>query len=158
MSLNTWLANGWIVKHQATREEIANLVALVDRDIASAALSDLPADWKLGIAYNAALQLATAALAVSGYRPGRERHHERAILSLRFTLGISTNRVDVIDAVRRKRNRTTYEHIGGTSDAEASQFHDAVIALRGDFVSWLKKEHPTLCPPGLVVRTPRDHE
>jgi hypothetical protein len=40
-------------------------------------------DWRLGITYNAALQLATIALAAEGFRAGRERRHERTILSLR---------------------------------------------------------------------------
>jgi hypothetical protein len=57
-----------------------------------------------GIAYNAALQLATLALAAEGYRPARDRAHERAILSLRFTIGTEAQIVDTIDAVRRKRS------------------------------------------------------
>ena len=55
------------------------------RDLRDAAIQRLSADWRLGITYNAALQLAMIALAAEGYRPGRERAHERAILSLRDT-------------------------------------------------------------------------
>jgi hypothetical protein len=42
-------------------------------------------DWKLNIAYNAALQAATAALAAAGYRAAREQHHYRTIQSLALT-------------------------------------------------------------------------
>ena len=34
MSLDSWLANGWLVEHEAGRGEIANLLAIVDRDTA----------------------------------------------------------------------------------------------------------------------------
>jgi hypothetical protein len=78
MSLPDWLANRWLVQHESSREEVEDLLAVVDRDLTDAAIEGLSPDWRLGIVYNAALQLATLALAVEGYRPGRERAHERA--------------------------------------------------------------------------------
>ena len=112
MSLNDWLANRWIVAQVATVAEMADLFALVDRDLVDATVPRLSSDWRLGITYNAALQLATLALAADGYRPGRERAHERAILSLRDTVGIPVKTVDLLDAIRRKRNQSNYEHAG----------------------------------------------
>lgn len=122
MSLADWLASRWIVAHTPSRKEIADLLALVDRDLRNAAVPRLSTDWRLGISYNAALQLATLALAAEGYRPGRERAHERAILSLRETARIASATVDMVDRVRRKRNQLTYEHAGTTADAEAEEF------------------------------------
>ena len=77
MSLADWLAinSRWIVAHEPNREEIADLVAVVDRDRKDAALPHLSPDWRLGIS----------------------------------------------------------------------------TALRRDVVRWLKKKHPTLCPPGLTA-------
>ena len=92
MTLADWLANRWIVPHEGTVEEIAELMAVVDRDLEDAAVPGLRSDWRLSISYNAALQLATLALAAEGYRPGRERAHERAILSLRDTVGTAQKR------------------------------------------------------------------
>src|SRR5207249_662211 len=112
--------NRWIVEHQATREEIADLFAVVDRDLADAAIARLSADWQLGITHSAALQLATIALVAEGYRPGRDRAHERAINSLRHTIGLEPEIVALLDTVRRKRNNLTYEHAGATSQKEAS--------------------------------------
>ena len=149
VSLADWLANRWIVAHQPTAEEVADLFAVVDRDLVDAAIPRLSADWRLGIAYNAALQLATLALAAAGYRPGRERAHERAILSLRDTVGIAAKTVDLLDAIRRKRNQISYEHAGTTSAGEAAELYDVVTALRGDVVRWLRKKHAALCPPGI---------
>ncbi len=133
--------------HEASAQETADLLAVVDRDLQDAALSRLSPDWRLAIGYNAALQLATLALAAEGYRPGRERPHERAILSLRETAGISPSTVDLLDAVRRKRNQSNYERAGTTSSAEAAELHQVVTALRRDVVLWLKQNHPTLSPP-----------
>ena len=150
MSLNDWLANRWVVAHQASTEEIADLFAVVDRDLEDAAVPRLSPDWRLGISYNAALQLATLALAAAGYRPGRERAHERAILSLRETVGVPPTTVDLLDAVRRKRNQSNYERAGTTSAAEAAELYKAVTELRRDVVRWLKKNHRPLCPPGIT--------
>jgi hypothetical protein len=85
-----------------------------------------------------------------GYRPGRERAHERAILSLRDTAGIASETVDVLDTVRRKRNQINYEHAGTTSDAEANEFYTTLTGLRADVVRWLKKKHSPLVPPGVI--------
>jgi hypothetical protein len=150
MSLTDWLANGWMVAHQPSIAEITELFAVVDRDLVDAAVPRLSADWRLGISYNAALQLATLALAASGYRPGRDRAHERTILSLRMTVAIPQATVDLFDAVRRKRNQVNYERAGTTSTAEAAELHEAVTALRGHVVRWLRKRHRALCPPGLT--------
>jgi hypothetical protein len=147
--LSDWLANHWIVEHEPSVEELTDLFAVIDRDLEDASVPRLSEDWRLGIAYNAALQLATLALAAEGYRPGRERAHERAILSLRFTLGTSAKTVDVIDAVRRKRNQINYERAGTTSTAEANEFYEVAVALRAEVVRWLRKNHRALCPPGI---------
>jgi hypothetical protein len=61
VSLADWLANGWIVAHEPTREEILDLFAVIDRDLADAAIPRLSADARLNIGYNGALQLATVA-------------------------------------------------------------------------------------------------
>ncbi|HEX9563928.1 MAG TPA: hypothetical protein VF981_08155 [Gemmatimonadaceae bacterium] len=155
MSLTDWLANRWIVAHEPSVEEMTELFAVIDRDLEDAAVPRLSEDWRLGIAYNAALQLATLALAAEGYRPGRERAHERAILSLRFTLGTAARTVDLIDAVRRKRNQINYERAGTTSAAEADEFYQVAVALRAEVLRWLRKEHRALCPPGIAIQRPR---
>jgi len=149
MSLTDWRDNRWIVPHQASVDEIADLFAVNDRDLEDAKLARLSADWQLGITYNAALQLATTALAAAGYRPVRERAHERAILSLSLTLGTPSATVDLLDTVRRKRNQVNYERAGTTSAAEAAELHRTVTGLRAEVVRWLRKNHAGLCPPDL---------
>jgi len=150
MSLSDWLANRWILVHEASPAEIADLFALVDRDLEDAAVPRLSADWRLGITYNAALQLAMLALAAAGFRPGRERAHERAILSLRETVGTAEATVNLLDSLRRKRNQNNYERASTTSTAEAKELYEIVTVLREQALKWMKKNHKALIPPGLV--------
>jgi len=49
-------------------EEIQNLLRIVKRDLKDSQSKDLSNDWRFAIAYNAALQAATAALPAAGYR------------------------------------------------------------------------------------------
>jgi hypothetical protein len=144
MSLRNWLTNHWLVPHEPSREEIADLLAVAERDLTDAAIKSLSPDWRLGIAYNAALQLATLALAAEGYRPARERAHERAILSLRFTLGLKAETIDTIDGVRRKRNVSNYERAGTTSASEAREMYAIAEELRDQVLAWLQRRHPEL--------------
>src|SRR6266576_5732502 len=97
MSLADWEKNGWIKAHSTSREEIAALLGVVDRDLSDSQTRGLSADWKLSIAYNAALQAATAALAAAGYRAGRDAHHYRVIQSLEFTIGAHRGQIDTFD-------------------------------------------------------------
>jgi len=65
----------------------------------------LTADWRLNIAYNAALQAATAALAASGYRAAREAHHLRVMKSLEFTIGLDKNTFELGALKEHKKHR-----------------------------------------------------
>ena len=62
MSLQQWHENGWLKEHRTDLQELSNLLAIADRDIADAATAELSNDWKFGIAYNAALKLCTMML------------------------------------------------------------------------------------------------
>ena len=62
MSLQSWLSNGWLVTHQTSPQEITDLLAVADRDLKDSKTPGLSSDWRLNIAYNAALQAATAVL------------------------------------------------------------------------------------------------
>jgi hypothetical protein len=144
--LSDWLASRWLVVHESSPEEIRDLLEVVDRDLADAALEGLSPDWRLGIAYNAALQLATLALAAEGFRPARDRAHERAIQALRLTVRSPAELVNTLDGVRRKRNRSTYERAGMASASEAEEVFDLAESLRADVLAWLVKRHPELLP------------
>lgn len=78
--MTDWARNGWLVEHRTSPQEIADLLGVADRDLRDGAVRGLSEDWRLAIAYNAALQCATTALAACGYRASRE---------IRITTGLS---------------------------------------------------------------------
>ena len=71
MSLAQWHKNGWLRPHQTTPSQIADLFAIIERDIDDARSERLSTDWQFGIAYNAALKLCTVLLYAEGFRPGK---------------------------------------------------------------------------------------
>jgi hypothetical protein len=109
VSLQVWVKNGWLVEHQSSPQEIAELLDVADRDLKECEISGLSPDWKLNIAYNAALQTATAALAVAGYRAKGEAHHYRVIQSLAYTIKAGATLIVQFDKFRKKRNISGYE-------------------------------------------------
>ena len=54
MRLKQWADNGWLRPHQTTKQQIADLFAIVERDLDDSE-RDLSPDWQFGIAYNAAI-------------------------------------------------------------------------------------------------------
>jgi hypothetical protein len=147
MSLADWQRNGWLLTHETNAQEVSDLLAVVERDLADSAAGQISADWRMNIAYNAALQAATAALAASGYRASREQHHYRIIQSLRETIGATPLQVAVLDAFRKKRNITGYERVGVVSDADADEMRALAVEVRNDVVAWLRRHRADLLRP-----------
>ncbi len=145
MTLKQWLSNRWIKKHTPTKEEIEDLLSVVERDISDCLISDLSTDWKLSIAYNAALQSAIVALAASGYRIRQDQsHHYRAIQSLRHTIRAEKEIVARLDAFRKKRNEMGYERAWIASEGEAEEMVELAKKLKERVQNWLYDEHPEL--------------
>ncbi|MDD3544655.1 MAG: hypothetical protein PHG96_04760 [Kiritimatiellae bacterium] len=144
MTLKQWRANGWLKIEPTSRDEIANLLAMVDRDLADAAGSISP-DWRFGIAYNAALKLCTILLRTEGYRPSHGLQHYRAIMAMPLVLGKKReDDANYLDACRTKRNTVEYDYVGGASDADADELIDFATELKSDVLKWLKDNHPEL--------------
>ena len=148
MSLKDWQLNGWLIAHKTSPQEIADLLAVADRDLNDCKASGLSADWRLNIAYNAALQAATAALAACGYRAVREAHHYHVIQSLVYTIDLSPSVVTQFDAFRKKRNIGGYERAGMTSDQEADEMFSLAKNIREKVENWLHRNYPELLAGG----------
>jgi hypothetical protein len=144
MSLNAWLSYGWLTEHEPTAAEIHDLLALVERDLGDSAVIHLSPDWRLNIAYNAALQAATAALAAAGYRASREAHHYRAIQSLALTIGSPPSVIARLDLFRKKRNLGGYERAGAVSDREAAEMRELAQEIAAEVRRWLEENRPDL--------------
>ena len=144
MDLRDWLKNSWLTEHQTSRQEITDLLGVIDRDANQCQTPGLGPDWQLNIAYNAALQVATAALAAVGYRASREAQHYRVIESLSLTMGVDTRKVAQLQGYRKKRNISDYERAGGVSQQEAKEMVALANELRNDLIAWLTTNQPEL--------------
>ena len=145
MSLQDWLKFGWLKEHEPSREEIADLFTVADRDLEACQTTGLVNDWKFNIAYNAALQLATAALAAAGFQAERSNHHFRVIHSLELTIGLDQRLIRTFDAFRKKRNLTDYERAGAVSDLEVDGMRELAARLRTSVEEWIRRVRPDLC-------------
>ena len=130
MSLTLYLTNKWIREHETSKAEVPGLGP----------------EWRFDIAYNAVVQLASAALAVSGYRAERANKHMRVLECLEFTLGLDKTHVAFFDHCRKKMNIAVYEQVGAISDHEAAEMIEEAKQLRDEFATWLASERRDLAP------------
>jgi hypothetical protein len=132
MTLASWAANGWLRPHKTSPEEINNLLAIVERELADSAVVDISLDARLGMLYNAALKLADVALRSAGYRPGRRQsHHHRTIMSLPLTLGDRwSDAAEFLDTIRVLRNRADYESVGFATQKQITELRKLVTKLQ----------------------------
>lgn len=144
MSLHDWAESKWLRQHTTSREEIAGLLGIVERDLADAG-QGISADWKFGIAYNAALRLCTILLHAEGYRPERTLQHYRTIQALGLILG-PDKRADVeyLEVCRKKRNIIEYDAAGTVTDRDATELAAFVVELRDRVLAWLREHHAEL--------------
>jgi len=146
MSLADWHKWEWVKSHRPNRQEIGDLFAVADRDLEQCRDPGLHPDWRLAIAYNAALQCATAALAAAGYRVAHEAYHYRTVQSLELTIGWPREEIDALDTLRGRRHMVEYRRADIVSEAEANEAVELAHRLRQDVAAWLAAEHPDLLP------------
>lgn len=145
MSLADWAKNGWLRTHKPSKQEIENLIEIVERDLKDASAKELSDDWKFGIAYNAALKLCTILLHSSGYRPEKNLAHYRTLQSLPLILGNKHKaNADYLDACRKKRNETEYDFAGNVSEDEVEELVNFCHELKTEVSTWLKKNKKEL--------------
>ena len=148
MSLQRWASNGWLRAHQTSPQEIGELLAMVDRDLADAQ-GGISNDWRFAIAYNASLRLCTLLLYASGYRPEKTLQHYRTITALPLILGDQRKPdVDYLDACRIKRNTVEYDRVGGATGDDVTELVEFTKELRNGVLAWLRSNHPALLRSG----------
>jgi uncharacterized protein (UPF0332 family) len=145
MSLEDWKTDKWIHAHVTSAQEIQELLKSADEDLRNARLKDVSPAWSLSMAYTAALRYARAALFSAGYRPGREREHERTIESLRYTVNPKDpDTIRLLHSIRKKRHAATYDSLDSVTEPEAKAAVKAASDLGNEVKLWLKNEHPDL--------------
>lgn len=132
-----------LILQQANKEEITKLLAAAQRNIQDARVSEVSATTRFDAAYKAIMQSALVCVRASGYRPSTSEpgHHITVIQSLPKTVGLSNERMIVLDAMRKKRNLNDYNG-DGVSEEETDACVRAAEALLKDVTAWLKSDHP----------------
>ncbi len=144
MSLKQWADNGWLKPHRTSQKEISSLLRIVERDL-NDAQGNISADWRFGIAYNAALKLCRILLSAEGYRPSHELQHYRTLAALPEILGEAKKAdAEYLDDCRKKRNIVEYDEVGWASESDADELVEFVKDCRDEVITWLKKNHPEL--------------
>lgn len=142
MTLPDWERNGWLTRHASSPQEIGELLAIADRDIADAAGGGMSLDWQFGIAYNAVLKLCTILLHAEGYRVARVSHHYHTIAALPLILGSKRSRdATYLNRCREKRNAAEYDRVGTITEAEVREIIAFARDFRVDVAAWLTRHH-----------------
>lgn len=143
MTLQNWANNGWLRAYKTSKQEIRQLLEIVERDLKDAQQKGLSSDWRFGIAYNAALKLCTILVYSEGYRPEKTLAHYRTLQALPLILGPKKeDDAEYLDSCRAKRNIVEYDYIGGATNADADELIAFVIELKKEVSDWLKTCHP----------------
>jgi uncharacterized protein (UPF0332 family) len=139
MSLKDYLNKGILVAQKSSKEEIENLLGIVDRDYEDSG-RDMSHDSQFGIAYNAALKLATILLRASGYRVKGQGYHRTTIKLIPEILGKEhKDDSEYLDTCRRKRNEAEYDRAGGTTESEVNELRKFVIEFKKIVLKWLEE-------------------
>lgn len=146
MSLRDWAKAGWLKPQAPTRDQLAKIFGVVDRDLEDSTRSLSP-DGQFNIAYNAALQLCAIVLLAEGWKPDKLNAHHRTISALPVIMGKDRQEdADYLDACRAKRNGLEYDAAGKVSASEAKELRVFAVGLREIVVTWLDEKHPGLSP------------
>lgn len=141
------LSDGRIRGYRSTPQEIADLFAVVERDLADAAVAGISTDRRFATAYNAALQCATIVMHCDGYRTRGEGHHAATLAFARTALGPTAEPViDYLDYCRNRRNRLDYHRVEHISESEAASLLAQAMAFRDRVRSWVNQQHPEMIP------------
>ncbi len=129
--------------HTTSKKELDDLRAVIERDLADAAIAALSADRRFATAYNAALQTATMAVACAGYRTSGIGHHQTTFEAAEIALGPASAALNAyFDTCRRKRNTVDYDRAHVATETEASE----VVTRAKEFLtlteSWISLNYP----------------
>lgn len=148
MTLEQWRKNSWLREEAATKNEIKDLLAVVDREIADASIKQVSSDGRFMHAYDAALNLCAIALRVSGHTvPKGGSHHKRTIGALPLVLGQKYQEVsDQIELASRWRGQAMYDRAEVVQAKDADELVETAQQLRESVLAWIAQEHPALNP------------
>jgi NAD-dependent DNA ligase len=142
----TWkelLAEKRIEPHATSKQELDALRSAVNRNLRDAAVGQLSADNRFGLAYEAGLLTAKMAVTCAGYRVKGQGAHQTTFAALKLALGTGINKIAAyLERCRRKRNELSYDAAGVVTETEAAEILRQAQALEKTVEQWIAKNHP----------------
>ena len=144
----TWkelLAEKRVATHTTSKQELDDLRSAVERNLRDAAIPELSADNRFGVAYEAALLIGKMAIACAGYRVKGQGAHQTTFAALKLVLGTGVSKTATyLERCRRKRNELSYDMAGVVTDTEATEILAEATALHKTVEQWIAENHPHL--------------
>ncbi len=111
MTLANLLKINRLQEFTPSAEAVQRLLAAAARNLEDAKLAALSNENRFDAAYKTILQCAMIGLWAQGYRTSTNQpgHHQTTLQALPLTLGLATDTVIVLDALRKQRNVNDYE-------------------------------------------------
>lgn len=145
MSLDELLRQRRLQEHRASAQEIGNLLQKARIYLADAAVEGISTEGRFMQAYNAALALATAVLAASGYRPRGAAYHATLFEALPIVMGEELRATsEYLDVCRLKRHQALYGRLGEITQRDVEELARSVELFAGMVRAWLAENHPRL--------------
>lgn len=124
---------------------IRRLLEAAARNLVDARVAQLSNETRFDAAYKAIMQLANASLHASGFRTltSRPGHHQTMIQSLPKTIGLDTETMVMLDALRKQRNVADYSgDLVADSAMTECIAHAEKLQIAVD--AWLRSRRPDL--------------
>jgi hypothetical protein len=111
MTLANLLAIQRLLAFSATPQGVQRLLAAATRNLLDAQLKQLSPENRFDAAYKCIMQCAMLGLWARGYRTSTSQpgHHQTALQALPLTMGLKSDIIIVLDALRKQRNLNDYE-------------------------------------------------
>jgi hypothetical protein len=152
VAITTWkqlLESRRVEAHETSKSELDDLRSAVARNVRDAAIVELSADNRFGLAYEAALLLAKMVLACAGYRVKGQGAHQTTFAALPLVLGPSISQTaSYFDRCRRKRNEISYDMADVATDTEVKEILGKTQQLQQTVETWIANSHPQWSPGG----------
>ncbi len=111
MTLANLLAIQRLQAFEPTAQGVQRLLAAAARNLDDAGIAQLSPENRFDAAYKCILQCAMLGLWAQGYRTSTSQpgHHQTALQALPLSMGLTSDVVIVLDALRKQRNQNDYE-------------------------------------------------
>lgn len=127
--------------------EVAGMWAKAVRSFRSSSLPELDRDAAFTLAYQAALQLATALIRAAGYRTRGEAHHHHTFAAVAaLALGELSEAARDLNVIRQRRHSAIYDWEGATSEQDLAAIRASTLRLFEAGHAWLASARPALTP------------